>query len=93
MKRGASLSRSAPQACLASRNGLVSSSAISRSQASSGNSSTGATCWKPAFATTASRPPKRSTAASTAARLPSRVVRSAPNGHPRPVAVRLEVHG
>src|SRR5829696_7845373 len=86
MKRPSSASRSAPQPYLASRNGLVSRSAISRSQSSSGNSSTGATCWMPAFATTPSRPPKRSIAASTAARLPSRVVRSASNGWPGPSA-------
>src|SRR5215207_6636278 len=84
MKRPFSASRSAPQAYLASRNGLVSSSAISRSQSSSGNSATGATCWMPAFATTPSRPPKRSIAASTATRLPARVVRSASNGWPGP---------
>ena len=41
----------------------MSSSAIIASQRSSGNSSTGATCWKPAFGTTTSRRPKRSSAA------------------------------
>ena len=84
---------SAGQAYLASRNGLVSSSASIASQRSSGNSATGATCWKPALATTASRRPKRSSAASTAARLPSRVVRSAANGSPGPSSVGLEVDG
>src|SRR3954454_3269562 len=84
MKRPLPLRASSPQACLASRNGLVSSSAISASQRSSGNSATGATCWKPALAITASRRPKRSSAASTAARLPSRPTRSAAYGVPGP---------
>src|SRR3954471_22792029 len=81
-KRPSPLSRSAGQAYLASRNGLVSSSASIASQRSSGNSSTGATCWKPALAITASRRPKRSSAVSTAARFPSRVVRSAASVSP-----------
>ena len=42
------------------------------------------TCWKPALGTSASRRPKRSSAASTAARLPSRVVRSAAKASPGP---------
>ncbi len=69
----------------------MSSSASSASQRSSSNSATGATCWKPAFATIVSSPPNAATAASTAARLPSRVVRSAANGSPGPVAVGLEI--
>ena len=55
----------------------MSMSAISRSHLSSGNSLTGATCWTPALGTTTSSRPNASSAASTAARLPSRVVRSA----------------
>src|SRR4051812_25970017 len=80
--RPSPLARSAGHAALASRNGLVSSSARIASQRSSGNSSIGATCWKPALAITASRRPKRSSVVSTAARLPSRVVRSAASGSP-----------
>src|SRR4051812_391018 len=84
--RPSPLSRSAGQACLASRNGLVSSTASSWSHLSSSNSSTGATCCSPALATTASRRPKRSSAASTAPRLPARVARSAACGTPGPSA-------
>src|SRR4051794_3187682 len=84
MKRALSLSASEGQAYFASRNGLVSSSAMRLSHWSSGKSTTGSTCWMPAFATTTSRPPKRSTPASTASRFPSRVVRSAANGSPGP---------
>src|SRR4051812_47828131 len=83
-KRPSPDSRSAGHAALASRNGLVSRSASIASQRSSGKSSIGATCWKPAFGTTASRRPKRSRAAATASRLPARVVRSAANGSPGP---------
>jgi pimeloyl-ACP methyl ester carboxylesterase len=53
----------------------------------------GATCWKPALGTIASRRPKRSSAEATASRLPSRVVRSAANGSPGPAVVGLEVDG
>src|SRR3954449_10364919 len=84
MKRAPSLSASEGQAYFASRNGLVKRSAIRLSHWSSGKSATGATCWMPAFATTTPRPPKRSTAASTDSRLPSRVVRSAAKGAPGP---------
>src|SRR3954447_14580666 len=89
MKRPSPDSLSAPQAYLASRNGLVRSSASRPSQRSSGKSATGATCWKPAFAITASSRPKRSSARSTAARLPSRVVRSARNASPGPSSAGL----
>src|SRR4051794_40655996 len=85
-KRPSPDSASAPHAYFASRNGLVSSTATRASQRSSGNSATGATCWKPALATTVSSPPRLSSAASTAARFPSRVVRSAANGSPGPSA-------
>ena len=48
---------------------------------SSGNSSIGLTCWKPALGDTASRRPKRSTgAAAIASWLPERAVRSACEG-------------
>src|ERR671914_139901 len=76
--------RSAGHAARASRNGLVSRSATIASQRSSGNSATGATCWKPALGISVSSRPKRSSAAATAAWLPSRVVRSAGNGSPGP---------
>ena len=69
----------------------MSRSATSASQRSSSNSSTGATCWNPAFGISASRRPKRSSAAATAALLPSRVVRSAANGAPGPGRIGLEV--
>src|ERR1022692_2564736 len=75
---------SAGQAYLASRNGLVSRIEMSASQRSSGKSAMGETCWNPALAMTTSSRPKRSSAASTAARLPSRVVRSALNAVPGP---------
>src|SRR4051794_14600839 len=75
------------QAYFASRNGLVSRIAISASQRSSGNSSTGETCWKPALGTTTSRRPWPWTAASTACLLPSRVVRSASTSASRRSAV------
>ena len=71
----------------------MSRTAISPSQRSSGNSAIGATCWKPAFGTIASSRPKCSIAASTALRLPSRVVRSAACGTPGPVLGGLEVDG
>ena len=47
MKRPAPDAASDGHAYLASRNGLVSSSARIVSQRSSGNSATGATCWMP----------------------------------------------
>src|SRR5918992_4611146 len=84
MKRPEPLDLSATHEYLASKNGLVSRRAMSASHLSSGNSSTGATCWNPALATTRSIRPKSSWAASTAARLPSRVVKSASNGSPGP---------
>src|SRR3954451_18001575 len=75
---------SAGHAYLLRRNGLVSRIESSASQRSSGKSATGETCWNPAFGTIASRRPKRSRAASTAALLPSRDVRSAAKGSPGP---------
>src|SRR5579883_1218752 len=68
---------SASHAYFASRNGEVRRSASSASHRSSGNSRTGATCWKPAFGTIASSRPCRESASSTTARFPSPVVRSA----------------
>src|SRR5918999_1037327 len=85
-KRPSPLAASAFHAYLARRKGLVSRRPMSASQRSSGKSAIGETCWKPAFATTASSRPKRSSAVSTAARFPSRVVRSAANGSPGPVS-------
>src|SRR5215210_6091824 len=84
MKRPSPLRARCSQPWRASRNGLVSRIASSPSQRSSGNSATGATCWKPALGTIASRRPKCSIAASTAPRLPSRVVRSAAWATPGP---------
>ena len=46
---------------------------------SSGNSSTGATCWIPALLTRMSTAPKRATAFSTIARIASGFVMSAPS--------------
>ena len=90
--RPAPRARRAGQACLASRNGLVSSSATIVSQRSAGNSSIGATCWTPALGTTRSRRPKRSIAAWTAP-LRGRDRSDRRGGGSRAVRVGLEIDG
>ena len=84
MKRPSPDSRSAGHACSASTNGLVSISASICCHCSTGNCSTGATCWTPALATITSRRPKRSSAVSTATSLAVGSVRSAWCGMPGP---------
>ena len=84
---------SAGQAYREGRNGLVRRIERKRVPAVLGKLGDGRDVLEAVFGTIASRRPKRSSAASTAARLPSRVVRSAANALARSVRVGLEVDG